>query len=76
MNGQNHEILSAKLFEEGISLYNLKEFEEAQGLFSQCMIQTKGFKDPAVQMYIKRCMHYIEHGWDDNWDGVTRWDVK
>lgn len=67
---------TAKQFEEGISLYYSKEFEEAQGQFTQCMIQTKGFKDPAVQMYIERCMHYIKHGWDEKWDGVTRWDVK
>ena len=65
---------TASMFEEGIALYYSKEFGEAQRVFSQCI--KNDLKDLALNMYMKRCLHYIEHGWDDNWDGINLLDGK
>ena len=63
-----------KPFEEGVALYYLKHFEEALENFNRCLIDCP--KDRIAQIYIERCEHYLKVGWDQNWDGITRYDTK
>jgi hypothetical protein len=61
-------------FEQAIGLYQLKQFEPAKKLFEKCLaIYTK---DRAAEFYIERCKAFIEHGVDENWDGVLNLDSK
>ena len=50
--------------------FYLKEFEEAQNTFEKCLALFP--EDKATMVYIKRCIHYLKVGWDDDWDGVTK----
>lgn len=61
-------------FQEGICLYYEKQFAEAKVRFERC--QAEFPEDKATKIYIKRCVHYLKVGWDDEWDGITVLDVK
>ncbi len=63
-----------KGFQEGLALYHLKEFEEAQHHFKTCLRQFP--EDKAAEIYVKRCQQLLKLGWDDDWDGVTQLDSK
>jgi len=63
-------LLTAKIYEVAVSLYYLKQFEEALSMFRKCLDQFP--EDKLAQIYIERCQHYIEVGWNDDWDGVER----
>jgi len=71
---RNAKLLTAKLFEEGVTLYYLKKFAEALKLFQECLYQYP--EDKAVSIYVNRCQHYLKVGWDDSWDGIERLDSK
>jgi class 3 adenylate cyclase len=61
-------------FEQGIGLYQLKQFEAAKRLFEKCMATNP--KDRAAEFYIERCKRFIDNGVDENWDGVLNLDSK
>ena len=67
-------IESIKIFEEGISLYYMQEFEDALLHFQQCIEHYPD--DAAAQAYIQQCRHYINIGWQEGWDGVERLTSK
>ena len=61
-------------FENGIECYYQKQFKEAAVLFQRCL---DTFNDDKIaSIYLARCQYYIEHGCDDDWDGVERLETK
>jgi predicted ATPase/class 3 adenylate cyclase/GAF domain-containing protein/tRNA A-37 threonylcarbamoyl transferase component Bud32 len=46
-------LATIKLFEEALVLYNLKNWDEAEQLFQQCLRQNPG--DRVAQIYVERC---------------------
>ena len=66
--------LTAKSFEEGVSLYYMREFEEAGSQFQKCLETLPN--DRAAQIFLKRCQHYSKIGWDEPWEGVTYFENK
>ncbi|MGK5095334.1 AAA family ATPase [Deltaproteobacteria bacterium TL4] len=71
---QKRKMATLKEFEEGVSLYQQREFEKAKNFFKEC--QKKDPKDKATEIYIQRCDHYLRVGWDDAWDGVIQLEHK
>ena len=61
-------------FEEGISLYYLKEFPEAEQRFQEVLVEHPG--DKAAQLYLERCQQWLTTSLPGGWDGVTRLDTK
>jgi len=63
-----------KDFQTAIGYYQSQRFEEAKEMFIRCQ---KVYPDDApVAMYIARCDHYLEFGWDENWDGILHMASK
>ncbi len=78
-SGDPPEIKAAKRatlsdFESAIECYYQKQFETASGLFQQCLDTFK--EDKIASIYLTRCQHYIEHGYEEDWDGVERLETK
>jgi class 3 adenylate cyclase len=66
--------LTKKVFEEGILLYNVKDFTNAKSRFQECL--AKNPADKAAALFLERCTHYIDVGWDEAWTDVTQLDTK
>ena len=56
-------------FEEGIELYQNKEFSKAIACFNN-VLQTNEV-DTAAKLYVKRCQHFQQHGLPAGWEGIT-----
>ncbi|MGK5093969.1 pentapeptide repeat-containing protein [Deltaproteobacteria bacterium TL4] len=65
---------TASVFEQGLALYHLQEFDAAKSLFVGC--QHKNPDDRALQLYIQRCEQYATRNPHEPWDGITRLDSK
>ena len=65
-----YKLSTATIFEEAISLYHSKKFEEAHELFQDCL--TRNPKDKAVVVYRDRCKLYMKMGHDENMSGIIR----
>jgi class 3 adenylate cyclase/HAMP domain-containing protein len=63
-----------KDFQKGMELYYLKKLTEAKKLFEKCLSVFP--EDKVSEIYIKRCDHYLKVGLSDDWDGVTKLDIK
>jgi class 3 adenylate cyclase/HAMP domain-containing protein len=57
------------MFEQGIALFQNKEFNKAIDRFTTVL--DKNGEDHAAKLYVKRCQHFLEHGIPEGWDGVT-----
>lgn len=60
-------------FEKGVFCYFDQQFEEAIKVFQQCL---GIYPDKAVQLYLERCHYLLENGVADDWNGVTRMEIK
>jgi hypothetical protein len=67
---QRQKRLTRTQFERAVVLYQLQRFKAAQLLFEDCYKQCP--EDAAAALYIKRCEHYIQVGWDETWDGAMQ----
>jgi hypothetical protein len=56
------------LFAEGRKQYKLMEFRAAQDRFEKALRVDPS--DGPSQVYLKRCLHYIENPPPEDWDGV------
>lgn len=71
-NGDSEEALKAKietipLFEEGLQLYQLKNFTQASVKFNQ--ILEKNHADKAARFYLERSAHFMVCKVPEEWDG-------
>lgn len=71
---RNAKLSTSKLYEQAVSTYYMKDFEEALSMFQKCLDQFS--EDKVAQIYINRCEHYLKVGWDETWDGVERLESK
>ena len=62
------------LFEDGLKLYRMREFEEAQKKFTKVM--EIGSDDQPSQIFVARCRDLIDAPPSANWDGVFRLKEK
>jgi adenylate cyclase len=58
------------LFEEGLGLYRMRRFEEAQARFEQAMQINPG--DQPARTFVRRCQNLRATPPPPDWDGVTR----
>ncbi len=61
-------------FATGVSAYRKARFKDAEARFAD--ILSKFPNDKASQIYLSRCREHGENKALENWDGVTRLDVK
>lgn len=61
-------------FEEGLSAYRKMRFKDAKDRFGK--ILTKFPNDKATRVYLNRTCRHLENEGLEDWDGVTRLDVK
>jgi len=78
-NDTDEKLLALKMslradFENGIALYQVKEFEKAKKQFNLYLKQLPD--DKAAQLYLVRCEHYILEGKPKDWDGAFVLDEK
>jgi hypothetical protein len=66
----SHKVDTGAIFEEAISLYQSKQYEDAFDLFSDCL--AKNPKDKAAEVYRDRCKLYMKVGADENMQGIVR----
>jgi len=57
-----------KTFEEGLSLYRARKFDEAMALFNRTLEIHSG--DPPSLIYLKRCEELKDNPPPEDWDGV------
>jgi adenylate cyclase len=62
------------LFEDGLKLYRMKEFEEAQEVFEKVMEISPN--DQPSRIFVERCKNLIKAPPPANWDGVFRLKEK
>ena len=60
----------AMIFEDARSLYQSGQFEEAHGLFMDCLARNP--HDKTAQVYRDRCKLYMKMGADQNMEGIVR----
>lgn len=56
------------LFDQGLRMFESREWREAMELFTA--VQDALGHDPPCDLYISRCLDYIEEEPDEEWDGV------
>ncbi|MEM7019592.1 MAG: adenylate/guanylate cyclase domain-containing protein [Pseudomonadota bacterium] len=62
------------IFEQALSEYYARRFNEAMELFLQGLAE---YPDDVVpKVFIERCSHYIRLGAPEDWDGVERLETK
>lgn len=61
-------------FERGINYYMLEEFREAETSFRLVLLDDPS--DTAADIYLKRCLYYLEHGVPEAWQAITNLDHK
>ncbi len=66
----DYKLKIAAIFEEAISLYHSRQFEEAQELFLDCL--TRNPQDKTAEFYVERCKLYMKIGSEEEWGGITR----
>ena len=66
--------LTKKVFEEGVLLYHAQDLMSAKRCFQECL--AKNSADKTAALFLKRCTHYIDVGWNEAWTGVTPLDTK
>ena len=54
----------------GLTLYKIREFKESLDYFQKCKEINKN--DPIIDLYIKRCEHYIQNPPPDDWQGAIK----
>lgn len=54
-------------FEEALSIYMKKGFQEAQAIF-KCLAEIEG--DETSYIFLNRCIYYIENPPEESWNGV------
>jgi tetratricopeptide (TPR) repeat protein len=59
---------AVELFSEGRKYYKLMQFEEAKNLFRKALDLCAD--DGPSQVYLDRCINYIENPPSEDWDGV------
>ncbi len=57
-----------KVYNEGLALYKKREFKMAAEMFKKALAIKK--TDGPSQVYLDRCMHFIEEPPPADWDGV------
>ena len=67
-DGDSILITKAKMFEEGISLYRNRQWQEAVNKFQE--IKNQFSDDGPSSVYIERCTAYMASSPPDDWDGV------
>jgi hypothetical protein len=63
-----------KFFEEGLSLYRSKKFNEAIIRFNEALKNDP--EDGPSKVFIDRCNYFLEHPVPDDWDGVYEMKSK
>jgi len=66
----DYKLKIAAIFEEAISLYHSRQFEEAHELFLDCL--TRNPRDKTAEFYVERCKLYMKMGDEEDWGGITR----
>jgi class 3 adenylate cyclase/HAMP domain-containing protein len=66
---QEMKLETRQLFEQGISLYQSKEFNKALDCFASVLDTNEA--DEAAKLYVKRCRYFERHGTPEGWEGVT-----
>jgi ligand-binding sensor domain-containing protein/class 3 adenylate cyclase len=65
---------STPAFEEAINHYRSGDLVQAQKIFQECL--RKCPEDTASNIYINRCVHYLQSGIGEDWDGVNSLEFK
>ena len=66
---QELKLETRQMFEQGISLYQNKKFDNAIDCFDKVLETNEA--DAAATLYVKRCQYFKRHGTPDGWEGVT-----
>jgi class 3 adenylate cyclase len=66
--------LTKQVFEEGVLLYHAQDLMSAKHCFQECL--AKNSADKTAALFLKRCTHYLDVGWNEAWTGVTPLDTK
>jgi tetratricopeptide (TPR) repeat protein len=66
LSEQMQQVLAA--YNEGLALYKKREFKMAAEMFKKALAIKKD--DGPSQVYLDRCVHFIEEPPPANWDGV------
>ncbi len=61
-------------FEKAIMHYRYGELEQAKKIYQECLLKCP--EDKTLEIYIRRCEHYLKIGIGENWDGVNILDFK
>jgi len=66
----NYKLEISAIFEEAITLYHSRQFEESYELFLDCL--TRNPQDKTAEFYAERCKLYMKMGDEEDWGGITR----
>jgi adenylate cyclase len=66
----DYKLKIAVIFDEAISLYHSRQFEEAHELFLDCL--TRNPRDRTAEFYAERCKLYMKMGDEEDWGAITR----